>query len=101
MNDTASRTKKKQGLPRGWTEKQIRDLAEYYDNQSEEEQVAEHEAAYKASNQSMIAVPIDLVPEVRKLIASWRGKARPRMNKGQRQPSPLSGSRKRQRFGDQ
>jgi hypothetical protein len=36
---------KKQRLPRGWTEKSIRELAAHYDNQTEEEQAAEIEAA--------------------------------------------------------
>ena len=37
---------KKQKLPAGWTEDRIRKLAEYYDNQTEDEQVAEQETAY-------------------------------------------------------
>jgi hypothetical protein len=37
---------KKQMLPRGWTEKKIQEVLEYYENQTEAEQVAEHEAAY-------------------------------------------------------
>ena len=60
---------KKQKLPPGWTEKEIRELAEYYDNQSEDEQVAEHEAAYRAADQTVMVVPTELVPEIRKLIA--------------------------------
>jgi hypothetical protein len=64
---------KKQKLPRGWTEKKIKDLLEYYENQTEEEQAAEHEAAYKSADQTMMGVPTDLVPEVRKLIARRRG----------------------------
>jgi hypothetical protein len=63
----------KQKLPRGWTEKRIREVLEYYENQTEEEQVAEHEAAYQAVDQTMMGVPTELVPEVRKLIASRRG----------------------------
>jgi hypothetical protein len=64
---------KKQKLPRGWTEKKIREVLEYYENQTEEEKVAEHEAAYEAPGQTMIGVPTALVPAVRKLIASRRG----------------------------
>jgi hypothetical protein len=64
---------KKQKLPRGWSEKKIRDLLEYYENQTEEEQVAEHEAAYKAAGQTMMGVPTELVPEIRKLITQRRG----------------------------
>jgi hypothetical protein len=56
-------------LPHGWTEKRVRELIEYYDNQTEEEQIAEHEAAYHRADQTMMGVPTELVPEVRKLIA--------------------------------
>ena len=42
------------------------------DRQTEDEQVAEHEAAYRASDQTMIGVPTELVPEVRRLIARRR-----------------------------
>ena len=63
----------KQKLPRGWTEKKIQDVLEHYESQTEEEQVAEHEAAYKAAGQTMMGVPTELVPEVRKLIARRRG----------------------------
>ena len=71
-NDKPKRVKK-QKLPRGWTEKRIREVLEYYENQTENEQVAEHEAAYKAAGQTMMGVPTELVPEIRKLIASRRG----------------------------
>ena len=40
--------KKKQAYPAGWDEERIRKLAEHYDNQTEDEQVAEHEAAFLA-----------------------------------------------------
>ena len=64
---------KKQELPPGWTEKRIRELAEYYDNQTEDEQVAEIEAAWNADNVTMVAVPTELVPEVLRLLARKRG----------------------------
>jgi len=59
---------KKQKMPPGWTEEQIRALAEYYDNQSEDEQVAEHEAAPRARGHTVMVVPTELVPEIVKLI---------------------------------
>ena len=40
-------TKRKQKYPTGWDEKRIRKLAEHYDNQTEDEQVAEHEEAFR------------------------------------------------------
>ena len=41
-----SKTKKQQ-LPRGWTQERVRKLAEFYDNQSEDDQAAEHAAALR------------------------------------------------------
>jgi len=64
---------KKQKLPRGWTEERIRKLAEHYDHQTEDDQVAEHEAAFQAEGQTVMVVPTELVPEIVKLI----GKKRP------------------------
>ena len=61
-------TKRKQKYPTGWDEKRIRKLAEHYDNQAEDEQVAEHEEAFRAKNQTIMVVPTELVPEIIKLI---------------------------------
>ena len=64
---------KKQRLPRGWTEKQIRDLAAHHDHQTDEEQAAEIQAALSAENQTVMVVPTELVPEIQALIARKRG----------------------------
>lgn len=64
---------KKQRLPRGWTEKQIRDLAAHHDRQTDEEQAAEIQAALSAENQTVMVVPTELVPEIQALIARKRG----------------------------
>ena len=64
--------KKNQEYPAGWTEERIRKLAEQYDNQTEDEQVAEHEAAMQAAGQTVMVVPTDLVPEIVKLINKKR-----------------------------
>jgi len=63
---------KKQRLPKGWTEEQIRKLAEHHDNLTEAEQVAEIEAALTDGNQTLIAVPTALIPEIVKLISNKR-----------------------------
>ena len=65
--------KNQQKLPLGWDEDRVRKLAEHYDNQTEDEQVAEHEAAMQAEGQTVMVVPTELVPEIVKLI----GKKRP------------------------
>jgi hypothetical protein len=63
---------KKQRLPRGWTEKRIRELAAYHDNQTEEEQAAEIEAALAKPGHTLMVVPTELVPNVLKLITKKR-----------------------------
>jgi hypothetical protein len=64
---------KKQRLPRGWTEKRIRELAAHHDEQNEAEQAAEIEAALSAKDQTLMMVPIALVPEIQALIARKHG----------------------------
>ena len=64
---------KKQRLPRGWTEKRIRELADHHDHQSDEEQAAEIEAALSAKDQTVMVVPTKLVPKICALIARSRG----------------------------
>jgi hypothetical protein len=59
-------------FPRGWDEQRVRDLISHYEQQSEEEAVAEDEAAFEDEDQSFIEVPNDLVPEIRRLIARHR-----------------------------
>lgn len=63
---------KKQKLPPGWTEQRIRKLAEHYDNQTEDEQVAEIEAAFQAEGHTVMVVPTELVPEILRLIHKKR-----------------------------
>jgi hypothetical protein len=65
--------KKKQAYPAGWDEERVRRLAEHYDHQTEDEQAAEHEAAFRAEGQTVMVVPTELVPAIVKLI----GKKRP------------------------
>jgi hypothetical protein len=64
---------KKQRLPRGWTEKRIRELANHHDRQTEEEQAAEIEGALSAKDQTLMMVPTSLVPAIQALIARKRG----------------------------
>ena len=64
--------KKKQKYPTGWNEDRVRKLAEHYDNQTEDEQVAEHEAAMQAEGHTVMVVPTELVPEILKLINNKR-----------------------------
>ena len=58
-------------FPPGWDEKRVRAVLEHYEGQSEEEAVAEDEAAFEGSSGTLMAVPPALVPEVRQMIARY------------------------------
>ncbi len=59
-------------FPAGWDEERVRRALEHYEGQSEDEAVAEDEAAYEDRTQTLIEVPVELVPDVRELIARHR-----------------------------
>lgn len=63
-------------FPPGWDEERVRRVLEHYAHQTEEEAVAEDEAAFEAEGQTVMIVPTDIVPEVRKLIAKTAGRTR-------------------------
>lgn len=56
-------------FPPGWDEERVRLLLEHYEDQSEDEAVAEDEAALSDAATTFVEVPKELVPEVRRLIA--------------------------------
>ncbi len=56
-------------FPSGWNEKRVRQVLAHYEQQNEEETVAEDEAAFEQEGQAIIAVPNELLPKVRELIA--------------------------------
>lgn len=55
--------------PEGWSEQRIKRVLDHYEHQTEDDAVAEDEAAYDDRTQTMMSVPIDLVPVIRELIA--------------------------------
>jgi hypothetical protein len=58
--------------PADWDQERVRRVLAHYETQSEEEAVAEDEAAYETTTHTAMEVPVDLVPEVRELIAKRR-----------------------------
>lgn len=60
------------GFPDGWDEERVKRVIEHYESQSEEEALAEDEAAYENSSRTLMEIPNDLVPAVRELIASHK-----------------------------
>ena len=63
---------KKTQLPAQWDEERVQRVLVHYETQTEEEAVAEDEAAYEATTHTAMEVPVELVPEVRELIAKRR-----------------------------
>ncbi|MEM6431141.1 MAG: hypothetical protein AAF708_18030 [Deinococcota bacterium] len=60
-------------LPEGFTEEQIKDILEHYETQTEDEAVNEDEAAL-ALEETLMQVPLELVADVRALIAKRQAK---------------------------
>jgi hypothetical protein len=58
--------------PDGWDEARVCRVLEHYDTQSDEEALAEDESAYEATTHTAMEVPVELVSEVRELIAKRR-----------------------------
>ena len=59
---------KQSKFPDGWDEARVRQVLTAYEQQNEEEAVAEDEAAVEPG-QTVMSVPYELVPEIRQLIA--------------------------------
>ena len=62
----------KSRFPEGWDEQRVRRVLEHYEHQTEDEAVAEDEAAYEDRTESMVQVPVELIPAVRELIAKHK-----------------------------
>jgi uncharacterized membrane protein YkvA (DUF1232 family) len=63
----------KQKFPRGWNQKRVEQVIAYYDRQTEDEELAEYEEGMKIEGLTVMLVPSDLVPDVRRLIGRRRG----------------------------
>ena len=62
-------TNNKNQFPRGFDEAKIKNIIEHYENQTEDEAVAEDETIMISKQQTMMQIPNNLVPIVRELIA--------------------------------
>ncbi|MBI5376951.1 MAG: hypothetical protein HZA77_16075 [Candidatus Schekmanbacteria bacterium] len=59
-------------FPPGWDLERVKRVLSHYEPQSEEEAVAEDEAAFETPGQTVMEVPTELVPAIRKLIAKHK-----------------------------
>ena len=61
--------KKLNRFPKGWNEARVREVLDHYENQTEEEAVAEDEATFRKRAYTVVLVPKGLVPAITKLVA--------------------------------
>jgi len=74
---------KRNRFPAGWNEARVRRVLEHYERQTEDEAVAEDEAAFQLRGQTVMVVPKGLVPEITRLIEGQRSGRR----KGSKRPN--------------
>ena len=74
--------KKQNEFPLGWDEERVRSVIAYYDQQTEDEAVAEAEEALQNESNVLIEVPLELVPTVRELIAKHAAQNHPQAEQG-------------------
>ncbi len=61
-------------FPKGWSQERVRKVLAHYEEQTEEEAVAEDEAGVESS-ETVMSVPHELVPVIREMIAKRRSPA--------------------------
>jgi len=72
-----------QVFPPGWNEERVRKVIAHYENQTEDEEVAEYEAGFAAAGQTTVVVPTELVSAIVQLIDRHQ-KRRPKPRRGRR-----------------
>jgi hypothetical protein len=58
-----------QKFPAGWDERRIKEFIAHYESQTEDEEFADIEASREGEDITLMAIPTELVPEVRALLA--------------------------------
>jgi hypothetical protein len=59
-------------FPPGWDEERVHRVLEHYEGQSDEEAAVEDESAFESTTHTAMEVPVELVPDVRELLAKRR-----------------------------
>lgn len=66
---------KKKEFPAGWDEERVQRVLEHYEQQTEEEAVAEDEVAFEQEGHVFVEIPKKLLGKVRNLIAEHEAAA--------------------------
>lgn len=59
-------------LPPGWDESRVRRVVDHCESQTDDEAATEDQEAFESTTHTAMEVPVELVPEVRQLIAKRR-----------------------------
>ena len=59
-------------LPQGWDESRVRRVIDHYESQTDDDATTEDQEAFESTTHTAMEVPVELVPEVRQLIAKRR-----------------------------
>jgi hypothetical protein len=59
-----------QHFPKGWDEQRVKQLIAELDARTDEEWIAADEAADEGGDQAVVTVPVGLLPEIRRLLAT-------------------------------
>ncbi len=62
-------------FPPGWNEERVARVLSHYESQTDEEALAEDEAAFKGKKRTVLEVPVELVPVIREVLAQYRAAA--------------------------
>lgn len=63
-------------FPPGWDEERVRRVLSHYEQQTDEQAVFEDEAAFKGKRQTVVQVPVELMPVIREMIAQYQATAK-------------------------
>jgi hypothetical protein len=77
---------KRNKFPKDGTRNEVRRVLAHYEEQSEDEAVAEDEAAFEDRTQTLMEVPKELVPAIRELVAKQRARPAGRTSRSRRRP---------------
>ena len=63
--------RKTNDFPLGWNDERVQDVIRYYESQTEDEAIAEREAAFEQDRLTVMVIPTDLAPAVRQLLDNY------------------------------
>jgi len=62
---------KQNDFPLDWNEERVQQVLRHYEEQTDEEAVLEDEELFGKQDQTIMKIPLDLVPAVRELLAKY------------------------------